>query len=95
MYDPGRGNAMAKSVAVVEPNAGLERLKSAPERLSEFLKDVRAEMKKVVTPSAEEVKTTTFVVILTTFLFAGYFAIVDGIVGHIIDFIFKHLAVPQ
>jgi preprotein translocase subunit SecE len=43
-----------------------------------FLRDVRAEMRKVVTPSPKEVRVTTGVVIIATFLFALYFFIVDG-----------------
>jgi preprotein translocase subunit SecE len=44
-----------------------------------FLRDVRAEMRKVVWPQWKEVRVTTGVVIVTTFLFALYFFIVDGI----------------
>ena len=84
---------MAKSIAVVaEPSNALDRLKTGPARLSEFLKDVRAEMKKVITPSREQVKDTTLVVIVTVFIFAAYFAVVDYIVGHGVDMLFKHLA---
>ena len=84
---------MAKSVAVVaEPANAMDRLKTGPARLGEFLKDVRAEMKKVITPSKEEVKNTTLVVIVTVFIFAAYFAVVDFIVGHSVDLLFKHLA---
>ena len=84
---------MAKTMAVVDqPNTGLERLKAGPARLGEFLKDVRAEMKKVITPSRAEVQTTTIVVIATVFIFAVFFAIVDFFVGHGIDLLFKHLA---
>ena len=84
---------MAKTTALVaEPTTGLDRLRTGPARLGEFLKDVRAEMKKVITPSREEVKNTTIVVIVTVFIFAGYFAIVDAIAGNAITFVFNHLA---
>ena len=84
---------MAKTIAVVDqPSTGMERLKAGPARLGDFLKDVRAEMKKVITPSRAEVQTTTIVVIATVFIFAVFFAIVDFLVGHGIDLIFKHLA---
>jgi preprotein translocase subunit SecE len=73
---------MAKTIAVAEQQtSGLDRLKSQPERLITFLTDVRAEMRKVVTPSRAEVQSTTTVVILTVFLFAAYFALVDFAVG--------------
>ena len=44
-----------------------------------FLRDVRAEMRKVVTPSPKEVRVTTGVVIVAVFLFGLFFFIVDGI----------------
>jgi preprotein translocase subunit SecE len=73
---------MAKTIAVAEQQtSGLDRLKSQPERLRTFLTDVRAEMRKVVTPSRAEVRSTTTIVILTVFLFAAYFALVDFVVG--------------
>jgi preprotein translocase subunit SecE len=84
---------MAKAIAVTEqPNAGLEQLKSGPKRLGDFLTDVRSEMKKVITPSRAEVQATTTVVIVTVFVFAAYFGIVDYLVGHAMDLLFKHLA---
>ena len=84
---------MAKTMAVVDqPSTGMERLKSGPARLGEFLKDVRSEMKKVVTPTRAEVQSTTIVVLITVFIFAAYFGIVDYLVGHAMDLLFKHLA---
>jgi preprotein translocase subunit SecE len=73
---------MAKTIALAEQQtSGLDRLKSQPQRLRTFLSDVRAEMRKVVTPSRAEVQSTTTIVILTVFLFAAYFALVDFVVG--------------
>jgi preprotein translocase subunit SecE len=84
---------MAKTIAVADQTStGMQQLKNGPERLGEFLKDVRSEMKKVVTPSRDEVQSTTVVVIATVFIFAFYFAIVDYVVGHGIDLLFQHLA---
>ena len=77
---------MAKAVAVVnDQNEGLQRLKSQPERLRDFLKDVRAEMRKVITPSRAVVQSTTTVVLVTVFLFAAYFWLVDTIIGNAIE----------
>jgi preprotein translocase subunit SecE len=44
---------------------------------TQFLSDVRAEMRKVVTPSRKEVQATTTVVIVAVFLFGLYFFVVD------------------
>jgi preprotein translocase subunit SecE len=73
---------MAKAVAVAdEQSSGMERFKSQPQRLKEFLGDVRSEMRKVVAPSRDEVRTTTIIVIATVFIFAAYFELVDFVVG--------------
>jgi preprotein translocase subunit SecE len=46
---------------------------------TQFLSDVRAEMRKVVTPTWKEVKSTTVVVIITVGLFGAFFFVVDTI----------------
>jgi preprotein translocase subunit SecE len=46
-----------------------------------FLGDVRAEMRKVVTPSRKEVEATTSVVIVAVFIFGLFFFLVDWIFG--------------
>ena len=84
---------MAKTTALAEaPINGIDRLKAGPERLGEFLKDVRSEMRKVITPSREEVQSTTLVVLACVFFFAAYFAIVDFLVTHSVDALFRHLS---
>ena len=54
-------------------------------RTVDFLKDVRSEMRKVTTPSREEVRTTTTVVIVTVFAFAAYFYVVDAVLSRVIQ----------
>jgi preprotein translocase subunit SecE len=54
-------------------------------RTTNFLHDVRSEMRKVTTPSREEVRTTTTVVIVTVFAFAAYFYVVDAVLSRIIQ----------
>jgi preprotein translocase subunit SecE len=44
-----------------------------------FLVDVRGEIRKVVTPSWKEVKSTTTVVIIAVFLFGVFFFVVDAL----------------
>ena len=70
---------MARSTTLVTPepqNFG-ERVKAWPDRTRNFLQDVRTEMKKVTSPSFKEVRATTVVVIITVFLFAIYFFVID------------------
>ena len=74
---------MAKAIAAA---AGDEpEWKAAPQRLRSFLKDVRSEMRKVVSPSRAEVQSTTTVVIVTVFAFAAYFWLVDKVLGTAIE----------
>jgi preprotein translocase subunit SecE len=80
-------NGGSKAIATV----GFDGFKSQPERLRSFLDDVRAEMRKVIAPSREEVKSTTTIVVATVFLFAGYFALVDYVVGQGITRLITHL----
>jgi len=54
-------------------------------RTADFLRDVRSEMRKVTTPSREEVRTTTTVVIVTVFAFAAYFYVVDAVLSRAIQ----------
>jgi preprotein translocase subunit SecE len=83
---------MAKTIAVAEETStGLQQLKTLPERVSSFLKDVRSEMRKVITPSRAEVQATTTVVIVTVFIFAAYFWLVDNIIGRAIEALLHRL----
>ncbi len=45
-----------------------------------YLSDIRSEMKRVTWPSRERVQSTTMVVILSVFIFATYFKIVDTVI---------------
>ena len=87
---------MAKAIAATanpdEPNATLQQVTSGPKRMVEFLKETRQEMHKVVTPSRVEVKNMTIIVLVTVFLFAAYFELVDIIFGNSIDKLFVHLS---
>jgi preprotein translocase subunit SecE len=56
-----------------------------------FLGDVRSEMRKVVTPSWKEVKSTTAVVIIAVFIFGLFFFVVDSVFGGIMDKLFHQL----
>ncbi|MHB1023893.1 MAG: preprotein translocase subunit SecE [Acidobacteriaceae bacterium] len=82
---------MAKAVVVADEQGALSQWKSIPQRMMSFLSDVRGEMKKVVTPSRDEVQTTTIVVIITVFMFAAYFFLVDKILGTVIEWALQQL----
>jgi preprotein translocase subunit SecE len=83
---------MAKTVAVEdEQSSAIERFKARPLELIQFLKDVRSELRKVVTPTRPEVQSTTAIVITTVFIFAAYFAVTDYIFGQGITRLIQHL----
>ena len=48
-------------------------------RLSQFLRDVRAEMKRVSWPTVNEVKNTTIITLVAVIFFAIYLFLVDRI----------------
>jgi preprotein translocase subunit SecE len=84
---------MAKTATVAAPNENglVAQVKSWPVRIKTFYNDVRTEMKKVTTPSRKEVQSTTVVVVITVFLFAGFFWIVDTVIGHSLDLLLRKL----
>ena len=61
-------------------------------RTADFLRDVRSEMRKVITPTRPEVQSTTLVVIGCVFIFAAYFALVDFFVGQGVTRLIQHFA---
>ncbi len=84
---------MAKALAAEtteHAESSLQKVVSGPERLVQFLKEVRQEMHKVVTPTRDEVRNNTIVVLVTVFLFAAYFALIDQVIGRGIDKLFLH-----
>jgi preprotein translocase subunit SecE len=80
---------MANSIAAASGSFG-ERIKSWPDKVKGFYNDVRAEMRKVTAPSWKEVRGTTTVVIITVFIFALYFGIIDFIIQHGVTALFNY-----
>jgi preprotein translocase subunit SecE len=78
---------MANSIAAVGDNFG-DRIKSWPQRVKSFYNDVRTEMRKVTAPSRKEVQATTTVVLITIFVFAAYFFVIDNVIGRGVDYLF-------
>ena len=85
---------MAKSAAMELAGDGslVARLKAWPQRARSFYNDVRTEMRKVTTPNRKEVQGTTTVVIITVFLFAAFFYVVDGALQATLDHLLKYLS---
>jgi preprotein translocase subunit SecE len=70
-----------------------DKIKGTFSDTSEFLHDVRVEMKQVTWPSREDVISTTGIVIATVFFFGVFLAAVDWIVQRGISYVFKAFGV--
>jgi len=79
------------AVETTEQSAAMERELSGPARLMRFFHDTREEMRKVVTPTREQVQQGTIITIATVFFFAAYFEFVDVVIGKGVDKLFLHL----
>jgi len=80
---------MANSIVAAGGSFG-DQIKAWPERIKTFYNDVRAEMHKVTAPSWKEVRATTTVVVITVFIFALYFAVIDFIIQHGVTALFNY-----
>ena len=76
----------------VEQNAITTSLRTWPDRIRSFYRDVRTEMKKVTSPSRKEVQATTTVVIISVFLFAFYFWLVDLAISNSLERMLHYLS---
>ena len=65
------------------------------DKITHFLTDVRAETRKVVTPSRKEVQTTTSVVLVAVFLFGFFFMVTDFVFNRAISQILHRLGGVQ
>ncbi len=62
---------------------------SWPAKVKDYVQDLQTEMKRVTWPSWKQVRGTTGVVIISVFMFAAYFSVVDFIVGRGITKLFN------
>jgi preprotein translocase subunit SecE len=87
--------AMAKAAAMNSEEGVPNRALSLVTRGRGFLNDVRSEMRKVVTPSAADVRSTTIVVVISVFAFAGFFYAVDSILGTGVKYLYHWMGAIQ
>ena len=76
---PDHERSTERSVERSSAKPGNNQVSSLISRTTQFLKDVRSEMRKVVTPAWAEVQSTTIVVLVTVFAFAAFFYVVDSV----------------
>src|SRR5450432_1477954 len=67
-----------------------DQIKPWPDRIKTFYNDVRSEMRKVTSPSWKEVQATTTVVVITVFIFAAYFAVIDYFIQNGVTYLFNY-----
>ena len=60
-------------------------------RWQTFLREVRAELKKVTWPKRKEVQGTTIVVIVTCFIFGFFLWAVDVVMGQVLTWLYASL----
>ena len=65
------------------------------EKITGFLSDVRAETRKVVTPSRKEVQATTSVVLVAVFAFGFFFMVTDFVFNRVISQLLHRLGGAQ
>jgi preprotein translocase subunit SecE len=75
---------------MTQQNPIMTTVKSWPERIKSFYNDVRTEMRKVTAPTWKEVQATTTVVIITVFIFAVYFAVIDYFIQQGVSWLFHY-----
>ncbi len=66
-----------------------QRALNWPNKVRDYVQDLRNEMRRVTWPNWKQVRATTLVVIVAVFLFAGYFFVVDALVSRLINRIFS------
>lgn len=83
---------MASQSLAEAGNGGVKGITTWPARVRDYIDGLKTEMKHVTWPTKKQVQATTAVVIIAVFLFAGYFAVVDLVLGRAINQIFQALA---
>ena len=58
-----------------------EQKKNFIDSTRDYVDSLKVEMRKVTWPSRKQVESTTAVVIISVFAFAGYFEVVDTVLG--------------
>jgi preprotein translocase subunit SecE len=73
----------------MEGKSLIERVRQWPIDLKNYVQELQMEMRRVTWPSRKQVRATTMVVLVTVFMFAVYFAVVDFALARTIGKIFE------
>jgi preprotein translocase subunit SecE len=58
--------------------------------VKEYIDDLKTEMRRVTWPTRVQVQATTAVVVISVFMFAAYFALIDLVLGGSINKLFHY-----
>jgi len=78
-----------QTTTAVQPGGGFSAWLKG---VKDYIDELKTEMRRVTWPTRKQVQATTAVVIVSVFLFAAYFALVDAVLGNGINNIFHKLA---
>ena len=67
-------------------------VKAWVQNTKDYVGELRAEMRRVTWPNRKQVESTTAVVIISVFLFAGYFAVVDRLFAAGVNRVFNYFS---
>jgi preprotein translocase subunit SecE len=73
---------------MAEETSLVTRMAAWPATTKNYFEELHLEMKRVTWPPWKQVRATTAVVIVAVFAFAAYFAVVDAVVGRLIQKLF-------
>ena len=76
---------------VEQPKSFPQTVAQWPAMAKDYYADLTKEMRLVTWPNRKQVEATTTVVIVSVFLFAAYFGVVDFLVGRSIEKLFAAL----
>ncbi|HYP15347.1 MAG TPA: preprotein translocase subunit SecE [Bryobacteraceae bacterium] len=76
----------------MEANGWMQRVGQWPAQSRNYFEELQQEMRRVTWPTWKQVRATTGVVIAAVFAFAGYFFVVDMVVGRGINKLFDVFA---
>jgi preprotein translocase subunit SecE len=88
---------MSKAMAIAQvqseddPRSLSQRALSLPTRFKDYVEELQVEMRRVTWPGWKQVRATTLVVVAAVFGFAGYFYVVDLIIGRGITKLFESM----
>lgn len=88
---------MSKAMAIAQAQSSddsknlSQKVSGWPAQAKEYIQELQMEMKRVTWPNWKQVRATTIVVIAAVFGFAGYFFVVDALVGRGITKLFDSL----